>query len=181
VIVHLPDAPLPVHIVPPPAEPPALAENVFGSATQSDHTLRGEVYALPEGTQHLPDFDQLMPLGTLYAQRIDIAPRSFSTGFPGVPDRVEWFGLRYTGDFVVETEGTYGFRLVADDGARLRIDGQLVIDNDGVHPPRAVTGAHTLSPGRHHLVLEYFQGPRFEIALQLFWTPPQQSERIFSL
>jgi len=38
-----------------------------------------------------------------------------------------------------------------------------------------------LAAGDHSLVLEYFQGPRYEIALQVFVTPPGGTEGIFSV
>jgi hypothetical protein len=45
------------------------------------------------------------------------------------------FAIEYKGDFRVKTPGHYKFRLMSDDGARLFIDGKMVIDNDGVHAP----------------------------------------------
>ena len=60
-------------------------------------------------------------------------------------------------------------------------DGNPVVMNDGVHPPKSVSGSVTLSAGDQELVLEYFQGPRYHIALQVWVTPPGGSEQIFSV
>ena len=151
----------------------------FGGSEVLDNALAGQVYALPEGTPRLPDFSALTPLGTIYATSLDVAPRNFSEGFPGIRDRSEWFGLRYEGTLRVQTAGTYTFALRSDDGSRLRVGSQLVVDNDFVHNLVEKTGTLTLAAAEHPLVLEYFQGPRYESALQLLITPPGQSTQIF--
>lgn len=162
-----------------PSAPLEVAQTPFGSTRASVGRLRGDVYALPEGTPRLPDFRSLQPLGAVYASEINIPPRRFEQGFPGVSDRLEWFGVRYEGNFRVASAGPHRFRILSDDGARLLVDGEPVVVNDGVHPPSSAEGTVTLTAGVHRLELEYFQGPRFDIALQLFWNPPGQDERIF--
>ncbi len=153
-------------------------ENPFGSATTDSTSLKGDIYYLPEGTSSLPDFSSQSPVGSIYTKVLDIPTRSFTSGFPGVTDRFEWFAIRYTGTFNVDTEGDYAFRLVSDDGSRLFIDAQKIIDNDGVHSTRSVSGNAYLTRGQHSIEVDYFQGPREEIALQLFWTPPGGSEGV---
>ena len=64
---------------------------------------------------------------------------------------------------------------------KLIIDGKVVIDNDGEHPPRERSGTVWLGAGDHEMVLEYFQGPRYHINLQLFATPPGGKQGIFSV
>jgi len=154
------------------------SENPFGSATSDSISLKGDIYYLPEGASSLPDFSSLTPVGSIYTKVLDIPTRSFTSGFPGVTDRFEWFAIKYTGAFDVDTEGDYAFRLVSDDGSRLFIDGKKIIDNDGVHPTQSASGNAYLSSGPHSIEVDYFQGPREEIALQLFWTPPGGSEQI---
>lgn len=158
----------------------AQSENPFGSATEDLSSLRGDIYYLPEGTSSLPDFSTLTPVGSIYTKTLDVPTRSFDSGFPGVTDRFEWFAIRYTGSFQVNQEGEYGFRLVSDDGSRLFIDGQKLIDNDGVHASASASGSVYLTPGTHQIEVDYFQGPRYYVALQLFWTPPGGSEAISS-
>jgi hypothetical protein len=77
--------------------------------------------------------------------------------------------------------GEYGFRISSDDGAKLVIDGKLIIDNDGQHPPKEASGKVQLGAGDHDMVLEYFQGPRYQINLQLWVTPPRKPEEIFTV
>ena len=154
------------------------SENPFGSATLDSVSLKGDIYYLPEGASSLPDFSGLTPAGSIYTKVLDIPTRSFTSGFPGVSDRFEWFAIRYTGVFNVDMEGDYAFRLVSDDGSRLLIDGKMIIDNDGIHATRSISGDVYLASGQHSIEVDYFQGPREEIALQLFWTPPGGSEQI---
>jgi len=153
-------------------------ENPFGSATSDSTSLKGDIYYLPEGASSLPDFSSLTPVGSIYTKVLDIPMRSFTSGFPGVTDRFEWFAIRYTGTFNVDTQGDYAFRLLSDDGSHLIIDGKKIIDNDGVHATRSASGNAYLARGWHSIEVDYFQGPRTEIALQLFWTPPGGSEQI---
>jgi len=151
----------------------------FGGTTYSEGALKGNIYFLPTSTSRLPDFSRITPVGTIYAKHLNIPPQDFTKGFPGVTNRFEWFAIRYTGTFTVSRSGNYAFRLVSDDGSRLYIDNRLVIDNDGTHPARSAQGNVNLTPGTHNIRVEYFQGPRTQVALQFFVTPPGERERIF--
>lgn len=173
-----------VLLEPPPAlsvrpAPLEVATTPFGSTQESPGVLRGEVFAIPEGTRQLPDFRGLRPMGVVFAHELDIAPRRWEQGFPGVNHRLEWFAIRYTGSFVLGQGGLHRFRVVADDGARLTIDDRVVVNNDGIHPPWPAEGAVELQPGAHRVMVEYFQGPRWDLALQVFWTRPDQPEALF--
>ncbi len=136
--------------------------------------LVGLVYRLAPQTKNLPDFAQLgMPFATIVVPKLDVPTRRFEDGFPGLSDGqdklVEWFAIRFEGQLQVPSAATYEFQLSSDDGSRLYIDGQLVIDNDGIHPTKKKDGAIALQAGNHDIVVEYFQGPRVQIALQLLW------------
>ena len=142
--------------------------------TPVDSGLLGAVYQLPENTKNLPDFDSLGdPYATITLPNLSVAARRFENGFPGISDSgddlLEWFGIRFVGMITVPSSGNYQFRINSDDGARLYIDGKRVLDNDGQHAPRARDGSVSLSAGVHDIVVEYFQGPRYQIALELFW------------
>lgn len=145
-------------------------------------SLKGTIYALAEDTEEMPaDLAKRKPLGVVYADKLDVPPRDFTTGFPGVTDRFEWFGVIYTGTFEVSKPGTYRWRLFSDDGSRLWIDGKEVIDNDAVQSFTEKEGEVTLAKGSHAIKLWYFQGPATELGLQLFVTPPGEKEKIFAL
>jgi len=158
-------------------------EGIFGSNKYTENSLKGDIYELPVNTSSLPNFidSKLKHIGTIYTKELNIPERKFDQGFPGVSRRIEWFAIRYTGRFSLSRPNTYGFRLLSDDGSRLFIDGQLIINNDGTHPPRSVSGSAMLNEGSHHIVVDYFQGPRFHIALQLFVKPLNGTETIFRM
>jgi hypothetical protein len=151
----------------------------FGSGTATPGALVGRVYFIPAGTKKLPDLSQLRPTVTLYTAQLDIPPQEFNAGFPGVDDRFEWFAVRYTGSFTVSRSGVHEFHLRSDDGAIVYIDGKKVLDNDGIHGARRARSKVTLTGGKHSIQVDYFQGPRPGIALQLWMTPPGGQESIF--
>ena len=46
---------------------------------------------------------------------------------------IEHFAIRFRGELAVDTPGTYTFWLLSDDGSKLYINDDLVINNDGIH------------------------------------------------
>src|SRR5262249_8299459 len=99
---------------------------VFGTTVVSTTGLAGQIYFIPNGSEILPNFKKLKPKGTIYTTRLNITPRSFTEGFPGVSRRIEWFAIQYTGKIWVENPGRYNFELTSDDGSKLHIDDKMV-------------------------------------------------------
>jgi hypothetical protein len=160
-----------------PAAPVIHGQNALGSDQNTPGSWHGVVYFIPQDTQKLPDFSTIKPTASFYTQQINVAPRSFTDGFPGVDNRFEWFGVEYYNSLTVATEADYWFRIVSDDGSKFYIDDTLIIDDDGIHPPTEKKGAAHLIAGAHTMRLDYFQGPRDQIAVQLFVTPPNAAEK----
>ncbi|GLY38034.1 hypothetical protein Amsp01_040580 [Amycolatopsis sp. NBRC 101858] len=79
-----------------------------------------------------------------------------------------------TGNISIATAGSHQFRLTSDDGSRLRIDGQVVITNDGLHGATAVTGSVQLTTGYHALRIEHFDNAGDQ-QITLEWQPPGSS------
>lgn len=152
---------------------------VFGTTVYSSAGLEGKVYFVTPGSQQLPRFRESKAAGTIYTTRLDISPQSFSRGFPGIGDRFEWFAIDYRGTIWIDRPGVYQFRLLSDDGSKLWINDRLLIDNDGLHAPEALTASARFSRGLFRLRVAYFQGPRFELALVLSVRPPEQPWSIF--
>lgn len=154
--------------------------NSFGDSIPIPNGLVGKIYLLPDSTSMLPDFDTLTALkNKIYTKTLNIPDRDWSEGFPGLRDRFEYFGIQYRGNIQVLKESSYNFRLVSDDGSKLYIDDSLVVDNDGIHGDNAQSGIIFLKKGMHSMKLDYFQGPRFEIALQLYCTMGNGEEQNF--
>jgi hexosaminidase len=67
------------------------------------------------------------------------------------------YGVRFEGYLNVEADNFYRFAIESDDGSVLTIDDEVVVDNDGDHGPRLVTGHVPLRRGLHKISLRYFQ------------------------
>ncbi|WP_141734337.1 PA14 domain-containing protein [Oligoflexus tunisiensis] len=145
-------------------------------ASEPDRMIVADLYQLAPDTPKLPDYSLLKAIKKICLAQLDIKVRRFSEGFPGVADLFEWFSLDTRFIVNVPQDGLYTFKLVADDGANLYIANQLVIDNDGLHPAQEKTGTVELKAGDANFQVSYFQGPRFEIALELMWKGPNDTE-----
>lgn len=102
----------------------------------------------------------------------EVARRGFVSDLDELPEhREDGFGLRFRGFLRSEVEGLHRFELTSDDGSRLRIDGELVVDNPGEHAPKRAEGELWLSAGRHAFELEYYERGGGE-TLELQWQTP---------
>ena len=149
---------------------------IFGTDAMPGHGLIGQVY-VPGGPIHqMPNFDLLTPVYTFVTPNLDVPERRYTEGFPTPETQsvVENFAIRFRGDLAIDTPGRYTFGLYADDGAKLYIDGALVVDNDGVHPAKGKQGHIVLTAGIYPVEIHYFQGPREFIALQWYYQPPKE-------
>ena len=66
----------------------------------------------------------------------------------------------------------YKFRTTSDDGSRLFIGSKLIVDNDGLHSKKSVTGSIQLKNKRHRLIVEYFERGGQE-TLDVSWKGPE--------
>jgi hypothetical protein len=178
-------APLEDGVVMPPAPTVTSAPVAPGlvdgcSATTTVGRFVGRVYPLSIETRRLPDFASLAPVGEVCLDRLDVSERRGYPSFPGIANRFEWFGVDLTGAFTVSTPGRYAFRLAADDGAKLFIDGVQVVNDDGYHVTIAKDGAVDLAAGTHTIEVQYWQGPG-PLALTLEVAPDGGMLRAFRI
>jgi len=136
------------------------------------------------------------PSNSIIVPNLDVPPREFASGFPGIAGTLlEWFAIRFRGMLTVQTPGSYGFRLCSDDGSNFYVGEPLanggvpstegppvltpVINNDGLHEEICASGSIDLvKTGNYPVIVDYFQGPRFHLAVRLYWTPPGEVEQI---
>ncbi|MFF4522693.1 family 16 glycoside hydrolase [Streptomyces bluensis] len=109
-----------------------------------------------------PNHDKLMPT-------IDW---SSAADFGGFSDN---FVSEASGYLDVPRDGSYTFRLTSDDGSRLAIDDETVIDHDGLHGAEPKDGTVHLSAGLHPLRIDHFERDG-EQQLRLAWKPPGQDD-----
>jgi hypothetical protein len=103
------------------------------------------------------------PAGTYADTQISTARiRERWLGFP--PER---FSARWVGFLAVGRAGRYRFATTSDDGSRLYVDDQLVVDNGGAHSAATRSGEIELTRGAHRVRLDYVQ---FGGDLELAWT-----------
>lgn len=142
--------------------------------------LKARICFIPETTRFLKQIETCSAIYEQFLDEIDVPPQKFDAGFPGAGDRTEYFAVDISGTFDLSEAGSYRFRLKSDDGSQLFIDNRLVIDNDGIHDAISKRGEVELRSGRHRIRVWYFQGMKYQLALQLFVTPPEGVERLFS-
>jgi hypothetical protein len=171
--------------VPPPPPPPveavasaavtatATAPRLFEECGDaSDRHMVADVYRLRRDARSVTEMRDRQPIKRVCLAQLDITPRSFLEGFPGMGSTVEWFGLDIRFTVTVAETTTWEILLLADDGAVLSIDDENVIDNDGIHPPTPVATRVRLDKGPHNFRVRYFQGPGPDLALMLAWKKP---------
>ncbi|MEM4723457.1 MAG: PA14 domain-containing protein, partial [Candidatus Hadarchaeum sp.] len=83
----------------------------------------------------------------------------------GLP--VDHFSVRWTALLYFEG-GTYSFKTYTDDGVRLWLDGQLLIDQWRNQPATRNERQVDVSPGYHSLRMEYYENIGIAIAM-LWW------------
>ena len=84
--------------------------------------------------------------------------RIFNFSLEKIAPPQDQFALVMNGKLLIRKAGTYEFFLRSNDGSRLFIDNQMVIDNDGPHSADSEKqGQVELSEGMHPIRLHYFQ------------------------
>lgn len=96
---------------------------------------------------------------------------NWGTAAPATGVPADLFSARWSGQIEAETSGATQFQTVSDDGVRVWINNQLVIDNWTQHAPTTDTVSVNLTAGqRYAIMVEYFdQGNT--ATMQLNWRP----------
>ena len=136
---------------------------------------KGNVYRIPTTTTTMPDFSTMTPVAVATTDNFSVFSAPYTPGFPwtftnGFADK-EYFAVDFSGfiDVPAAPNNTTVWRLTSDDGARLLLGSSLteVVSMPGLQSPTSKTGMFYGLPGRYFFRLQYFQGPRTQIALAL--------------
>jgi hypothetical protein len=102
---------------------------------------------------------------------------NWGTGSPGPGVTAERFSVRWTGQVQAPVTGNYTFSTVSDDGVRLWVNGQLVIDNWTLHAPTTNNSAPIALTGgtKYAIRMEFFEQTSGAVA-RLLWSHPGQSQ-----
>ncbi len=97
------------------------------------------------------------PVATSTVDRIDYR----SEGGPAQPPAsglpTENFSIRWTGEVAVAKAGRYQFMTNSDDGIRVFVDKKVIVEDWNDHPATYDAKSVDLQPGKHEVVVEYYQ------------------------
>ncbi|WP_394774883.1 family 20 glycosylhydrolase [Flavobacterium sp.] len=103
--------------------------------------------------------------GTLFqqVQDLELAKPVNSGIFEGAISSEKWkskteryIGLKFDGYINIPETGNYTISTLSDDGSKLFIDNELVVNNDGIHWLNEAYGAVKLEKGFHKIYINYF-------------------------
>ena len=135
-----------------------------------DGRTAGLRYAIYPGRfTRCPDVSKLKPVarGTAPQPRLDQVP--------GVP--ADDYALVLEGYMEIPETGVWSVAVSSDDGSRVFIDGELVVNNDGPHPPQWASGRERWQKGLHPVRIEFFEATGEE-ELQLVLCRDGSDERL---
>lgn len=112
----------------------------------------------------LPNFNALTPVSVGTAAKISIDPRQRDINY----------GLTFSGCVEAEVAGLYTFEASSDDGSQVFVDGNLVVDNDGLHGTASVSAILFLDAGLHSITTTMFQAGGGQ-TLSTSWVSPSRS------
>ncbi|HEY0709925.1 MAG TPA: PA14 domain-containing protein, partial [Polyangia bacterium] len=99
-----------------------------------------------------------------------------SEPLPGFP--VDAFSVRWTGKVTPRYTETYTFSVISDDGVRLWVDGQLIIDDFRSHGTLETSGTIALVAGKPvSIKLDYFEEGS-ESIVRLLWSSLSVSKQV---
>lgn len=115
---------------------------------------KGLRYTYFEGdfSEKLPDFEQLTPID--YGIALNSAPNLI-----GEKNNMRFnqYALRFEGWIDIPEDGIYTFFTSSDDGSKLYLHGQEIVNNDGSHRNQMSKGFIALKKGWAPIRIDYFQ------------------------
>ncbi|MBI4325651.1 MAG: hypothetical protein HY674_10355, partial [Chloroflexi bacterium] len=128
--------------------------------------LRGEYYDNADFT-------------ALKVTRLDAAVDfNWGSGSPDPAVAADSFSVRWTGLVEPRFSETYTFYTVTDDGVRLWVNGQLLVNDWTDHPPAERSGTITLINGVQYDILMEFYENGGGASAQLLWSSPSQPKQV---
>src|SRR5580698_8161381 len=85
---------------------------VFGTTVVIPSGLKGIIYYI-HSAKKLTELEKEKPRGVIYTSSLNVPPQDYKLGFPGIPDRLEWFAIDYTGKFWIDKPGEYRWELTS--------------------------------------------------------------------
>ena len=125
-----------------------IKKAVMTKPVQPGEVLPGISFSYYEGFfRMVNDFAKSTPVKSGIVPTFSISQR----------DKEQYFGFMFNGLLKVPEDGLYTIYLAANDGAKLTLDGSVLINNDGLHPLTEIYKAVSLKAGFHPITVGYFQ------------------------
>jgi PA14 domain len=145
-----------------------------GARAEFTYARIGEVVASDGGydAEYYPNRNlQGTPVLTRPDDAIDF---NWGEGTPGDGIPADNFSARWTKSVTVAEVGTYKFTVTGDDGVRLYVDGQILLDKWIPQSATTYIVTRQLTAGAHEIVLEYFEASGDAVA-KLRYEPTSES------
>ncbi|MGB3777435.1 MAG: DUF4874 domain-containing protein [Tunicatimonas sp.] len=162
-------------------------QNVWESATgynKLNHTITvGESTSPPDPTTGIglvgEYFNNATLLGSVALTRTDPAVNfNWQSGAPDASLPANGFSVRWTGEVEAAHSETYTFYTRSDDGVRLWVNGQQLVNNWTNHGPTTNQGQISLQAGQKYSIrLEYYENAGGAVC-QLRWSSASQVQEI---
>jgi hypothetical protein len=132
------------------------AEDLGGNLSGASNIASANTYVTGLYYEHTTgawtDLDQInwttMPEYTGKVTTVTLAPRV----------QEDFFNFEFDGYLFISIAGAYQFRTISSDGSRVFLNGAVVVDNDGIHGTRSVSGPiQTLSSGAKRINVRFFE------------------------
>ncbi|MEZ0228266.1 MAG: Ig-like domain-containing protein, partial [Planctomycetota bacterium] len=149
----------------------SLAAAVDGGAVKS--IIPRTVVTTAGGTQgfDVTYYDNMDFTGTTVVRVDPEINFDFGNGSPDGRIGVDTFSARWTATLKIATAGAYTFYPTTDDGVRLYVDGNLVIDKFIDQGPTEYPATVNLTAGNHTIRMDYYENGGGASA-QLRWSSP---------
>jgi ubiquitin-protein ligase len=126
-------------------------------ATSDPPSYTGQYWNLPEYGEGSCDIPSVFPTSTPTVTRQDnVVDFNWHTGSPTSTIQSDCFVARWTKTINVNA-GVYVFSALVDDGVRVYVDDNLIIDQWGDHDSEEFSQKITLASGSHTVRVEYFE------------------------
>jgi hypothetical protein len=123
-------------------------------------------------------YDDAFLIAPIFARTDSVVNFDWGNASPDPAIAPETFSVRWTGEVQAPATGTFTFYTVTDDGVRLWVDGQLLVDDWTDHPPTERSGAIALQTGAWYAIaMEYYEGGGGALA-QLRWSGPSTPKQV---
>ncbi|MBM4073189.1 MAG: hypothetical protein FJ271_30340 [Planctomycetes bacterium] len=152
--------------------------NVSVTDTQStiQPGLRADFFNYNRPLASIPSLVGRTPSVSRIDAQVNYAPTNGA--WPGLDARfIDTFVSRHDGLIDIPVTGNYTFYLASNDGSKLLIDGQLLINNEGVYGMLEKSATRMLTAGLHSIHIKYFENDG-AAGLRLLWAGPGIAKQI---